>query len=364
MQTISIALADRAYDVVVGYEIAPEIGAMLRAVLPDDQLLVVTDTDVQQVCLAALVPGLQAAGYRFEVHAIPAGEAQKSFANAAQLWDKLVGGGYTRNAGLLAVGGGVVSDLTGFVASTFMRGIRWAAVPTSMMSQLDASIGGKTAINLPQAKNVIGSFYQPRRVLTDTAFLRTLPKRELSSGLAEAVKYGLLIGDDFLKFMESNATRIFAMESGPLTETLLRCIRFKAGLIAMDERDEKERMVLNLGHTLGHSLEKLGNYEQFRHGEAVAIGLVFATRLAVQRGVCQAKELAQRTESLLNVFQLPTRLPEYPAEAVLDTMRRDKKVCRNDQIRFIFPITAGQMTMQDIPCAEVLRAIQEFGRRP
>lgn len=363
MIEIPIRLPGREYSIQVGNKIVGQFGACLREQHGAERVLIVTDENVAAVCLPGVVSSLDLAGIRHEAVALPAGESSKSLANAELLWNRLIDAGFTRKDLLLAVGGGVVSDLTGFVAATYMRGVPFVSVPTSMMGQLDASIGGKTAVNFPQSKNVVGAFHQPAAVLTDTAFLETLPAREMSSGLGEAVKYGLLIGEEFFSFLEDSHAAIFNKEAEPLTRTLETCIRFKAGLIEIDERDLRERMVLNLGHTLGHALEKLGEYDHYRHGEAVSIGLAFACWLSERLGVCESPGLAARVESLLLRFQLPVRADAFDIDRQLETMRRDKKVCRNDRIRFILTVRPGATVTQELSLEDTRNALAAFRDR-
>ncbi len=317
--------------------------------------LVVTDANVEPAA-ARYRDGLDSAGIGSELAVLPPGESTKSFTSAQALWDRLVAMKADRHACVVALGGGVIGDLAGFVAATYARGLPLLMVPTSLLAQVDSSVGGKVGINHPGAKNVIGAFHQPVGVWIDTASLETLPIRELRCGLAEVVKYGVILDTDFFDEIESAADAILASEPSILRRIIAHSCRLKAGVVAEDEREETGlRAVLNFGHTVGHAIEAVAGYGgAFQHGEAVAVGMVAESRIAERLGWIGA-DLTDRLIALLERFGLPTAAPGLDHDSLLDAMARDKKN-RLGRVRFILPRRLGHVELTDEPTEADIRA--------
>ena len=330
IRTVRVGLEGRAYDVVIG-EVLAEAGRRLAPLLkPGARLAVVADAGVQALHGERLAQALRQAGLEPLFVSVPAGEASKSFAELERLCERLLDLQLGRGDLLAAFGGGVVGDLAGFAAAIYKRGIGFVQIPTTLLAQVDSSVGGKTAIDTPQGKNLIGAFHQPRLVLADLGVLATLPRRELAAGYAEVVKYALLGDVDFFNWLEANGERVLALDPGPLAEAVARCVAYKAVIVAEDEREEGRRALLNLGHTFGHALEaETGFGDSLLHGEAVALGCAMAFRFSVRLGLCPQEE-ATRVETLLASAALPAHMHAlqgraFFADRMLDRMRQDKK---------------------------------------
>ena len=327
---LTVALDRRGYDIVIGRGLLDQAGALLRPVLRAPRAIVVTDAHVATLHLPRLAAGLAAGGIAHQSIVLPAGEATKDFAHFAQMCQDILALGIERSTALVALGGGVVGDITGFAAATLLRGIDYVQVPTTLLSQVDSSVGGKTAIDTPQGKNLVGAFHQPVLVLADIDMLGTLPRRELLSGYAEVVKYGLIRDRAFYEWLEAQGPALLAGDAAALTETVLRSCAAKAAIVAADERESGERALLNFGHTFGHALEAASGFGQaLLHGEAVAIGMQLAFDLSARLGLCRP-EVAARVRRHLMAMGLPTEIA--PAGAALSAatllahMRKDKKV--------------------------------------
>ena len=325
--------------------------------------LIVTDANVEPVARPYRA-ALEATGIGGELAVVPPGEATKSFDVAQSLWDRLVAMKADRHACVVAVGGGVIGDLAGFVAATYARGLPLLMVPTTLLAQVDSSVGGKVGINHPGAKNIIGAFHQPIGVWIDTASLATLPVRELRCGLAEVVKYGVILDAEFFAVVESEADAILASEPSILRRIIARSCRLKADVVARDEREETGlRAVLNFGHTVGHAIEAVAGYGgNFRHGEAVAVGMVVESRIAERLGWIDSG-LTSRLVALLERLDLPTAAAGLDPDALLDAMGRDKKN-RGGRTRFVLPRSLGHVELTDEPTeADVREALSASGRR-
>ncbi|GJD57528.1 3-dehydroquinate synthase [Methylobacterium dankookense] len=335
----------RAYDILIGRGLVDAVGAQAAA-LGAKAAGIVTDETVAALYGERIRASLEQAGLRCGIIAVPPGEASKSYACYAAVCDRLLELRIERGDLVVALGGGVVGDLAGFAAATLRRGVRFLQVPTTLLAQVDSSVGGKTGINSPHGKNLIGAFHQPRLVLADTAALDTLVEREMRAGYAEVAKYGLIADPGFFDWCEANWRGIFS--GGPeRDEAVAICCRAKAGVVVRDEREDGERALLNLGHTFGHALERLTHYESARlvHGEGVAIGLALAFRFSARLGLCSGQE-AGRVANHLAMAGLPTRLQDVPggsgdAESILDAMAQDKKV-RDGALTFILARGIGQ----------------------
>ncbi|UPG84837.1 3-dehydroquinate synthase [Luteibacter aegosomatis] len=322
MQTVDVELAGRGYPVWIGPGLLAD-SARWRARIRGRHVLVVSNTTVAPLYLAALAKGLD--GLHWSSYLLDDGETHKTFANVGKVLDALGQLGATRDACVIALGGGVVGDLAGFAAACWMRGIDFIQVPTTLLAMVDSSVGGKTGVNLPVGKNLAGAFHQPRAVVADTDLLATLPQREYLAGVAEIVK-GAAIGDlPFFEWLETNADALARREGAVLVEAIARKCRYKAGVVARDETEQGERALLNLGHTFGHALETAGNYSEILHGEGVAIGMVLAARLSERLGMAPETD-TRRLIALLERLGLPVAPSKvHTASRLLDLMRLDKK---------------------------------------
>jgi 3-dehydroquinate synthase len=376
MHTVRVNLGPRSYDIALASADTSGIGPFARQTAPKaTAALVVTDDNVRPHAEAA-AHSLRQTGVRAALAVAPPGEASKSLARASDLYDRLAGLPADRKTLIVAVGGGVVGDLAGFAAATYNRGLPLLMVPTTLLAMVDSSVGGKVGVNHPKGKNLIGAFHQPVGVWIDTRFLVTLPDREFRSGLAEVVKYGVILDAEFFGFLEANAAGILARQSDNLEHVVARSCRLKADIVEQDEREETGlRAILNYGHTFAHAFEAVGGYGAWLHGEAVAAGMICASRLARRLRSGEPEELSSgttlpahssplseltdRQEKLLTAFGLPTAPdPAWPADALLDAMRRDKKA-QAGKLRFVLPTRLGHVeTVGDVPeslVREVLR---------
>jgi 3-dehydroquinate synthase len=318
----------RAYDVRIGDGLLAHAGELIGPLLTRKRCAVVTDQTVAALHGAALVASLEKAGVASTVIAVPPGEGSKSFERLADLSDALLALDLDRGDQILAFGGGVVGDLAGFAAAIYKRGIDFIQIPTTLLAQVDSSVGGKTAIDTARGKNLIGAFHQPRLVLCDLGVLETLPDRELRAGYAEVAKYGLLGDADFFEVLERDGEKLLTRDRAVLESAVAHCIAMKGAIVAEDARDHGRRALLNLGHTFGHAVEAESGFALL-HGEAVALGCALAFRFSAREGLCPAKD-AERVAGCLDAAGLPTRLQAAPgapfrAEALIEHMRRDKK---------------------------------------
>jgi len=355
---VRVNLAERSYDIQINSHDSAGLGRFARQHAPGRIALVVTDPHVIGHAQAA-VDSLAAADFRPTLAVLPPGEDQKALATAAQLYDRLAELNADRKTLIVAVGGGVIGDLAGFVAATYARGLPLLMVPTTLLAMVDSSVGGKVGINHPKAKNLIGAFHQPVGVWIDTASLATLPDREYRSGLAEVVKYGVILDAEFFAFLETHAEAILRREPDAVRQVVARCCRLKADVVERDEREETGlRMILNYGHTFAHAFETVSGYGTWLHGEAVAAGMICASRLAERRGLID-HALTERQTALLHRFGLPTGPKPGPIADWLETMRRDKKALAG-RLRLILPRRLGEVALfEDLAEADVQRVLEE-----
>ena len=352
-ETVRVELGARAYDVVVGLDVLDTLGARLAALGFAGRCGLVTSTRVGALYRARAERALVTAGFTPVVVEIPDGEEHKTLATLGTIFDALLRAGIERRTPLVALGGGVVGDVTGFAAATLLRGLPVVQVPTTLLAQVDAAIGGKTAIDHPVGKNLIGAFHQPRLVLADVGTLATLPQRELLAGLAEVVKYGVIGDASLFAALERDPDAVRTGDPERLVSVVAACARQKAAVVAADELEERgERATLNFGHTVGHALEAVTQYGRFLHGEAVAIGMVAAARVSAALGVCDAS-IGARIERVLGRLGLPAAVPaDVPASALVGAMKADKKSA-GGRIRFVAVEQIGRvrlvpLTAQDI----------------
>ena len=302
-----------------------EAGHRLRALGFSGKVAVVSDRAVARRYGSPLARSLKAAGFQPQTILVPQGERAKTLGWVSKILDELIRGRYERKSLLLALGGGVIGDLAGFAAAVFGRGMPFVQVPTTLVSQVDSSVGGKTGVNHPKGKNLIGAFHQPRLVLIDPETLRTLPSREWVAGLAEVIKYGVIADADFFAYLERHMGALLKMEEEPVVRAITRSCQIKAAVVAEDERESDRRRILNYGHTVGHALESLGRYRTLVHGEAVAIGMVQEADLSRHLGVC-TEEMVSRQRGLVRQAGLPDALPSVRFTELWGAMQQDKKV--------------------------------------
>lgn len=355
METLTVALGERSYPIHVGRALLGSAQLFLPH-LRQAKAAIVTNTTVAALYLRRVAEPLQRAGVEVVEIVLPDGEQFKDWPTLNLIFDALLQRRCERSTTLIALGGGVVGDITGFAAACYQRGIPFIQVPTTLLAQVDSSVGGKTAINHPSGKNMIGAFYQPKMVLADTDTLNTLPDRELSAGLAEVIKYGLIRDLPFLEWLELNIGRLLAREPQALAEAICRSCINKAQVVAADEREAGERALLNLGHTFGHAIETGVGYGEWLHGEAVAAGIMMAAQLSARLEWLGTDEV-KRIERLLLRAALPAYGPPLPVDRYLDLMQHDKKV-QNGKLRLVLLKGLGEAVLTD--CAslpEVERAI-------
>jgi 3-dehydroquinate synthase len=355
METLTVALGDRSYPIHVGSALLDR-GELLAPFLRQPRVAVVTNTTVAGFYLQLLKKTLRQIDVDIVEIVLPDGERFKDWRTLNTIFDVLLERHCERSTTLLALGGGVVGDISGFAAACFQRGMPFIQVPTTLLSQVDSSVGGKTAINHPLGKNMIGAFYQPKLVLADTDTLSTLPDRELRAGLAEVIKYGLIRDLPFLDWLEVNVERVLARQPAALAEAICRSCRNKAEVVAADERETGERALLNLGHTFGHAIETGVGYGELLHGEAIAVGTMMAAELSSQLGWIAARDVA-RIERLFQRAGLPVCGPSLPVARYLELMQHDKKV-QDGKLRLVLLKQVGEAVVTDAaPQAEVRRAI-------
>jgi 3-dehydroquinate synthase len=361
MQTVHVNLGPRSYDIAVTTGSDPAgFGSFAHRALPASRRALVVADDHTLGHGQAVQASLRSAGFETAVAVIPAGETSKSLAELSRLYDALYELAADRKTCVVAVGGGVVGDLAGFAAATYNRGLPLLMAPTSLLAMVDSSVGGKTGVNHPKGKNLIGAFHQPAGVWIDVRSLETLARREYLSGLAEVVKYGVILDAEFFSFLETNAAKVAAREPEVLVPVIARCCRLKADVVEHDEREETGlRAVLNYGHTFAHAFETVGGYGAWLHGEAVAAGMVYAARLAERFGLLQHAALGPRQQSLLERFELPTRMgAALPTDELIAVMKRDKKAA-GGRMRFILPTRIGEVKLVDDVPESLVRSVLE-----
>jgi 3-dehydroquinate synthase len=353
---VSLAQNNRCYEVIVADD-WQGLGPFIRGCVDSPHAFVVADTNTLPLA-GAVQSALLDAGHRVDSAVLPPGESQKTLSSAAILYDQLSDVGAGRDTLVVAVGGGVIGDLAGFVAATYMRGLPLLMVPTTLLAMVDSSVGGKVAVNHWRAKNLIGAFHQPIGVWANLIALVTLPDREFRCGLAEVVKYGVVLDAELFDYLESRAESILDREPSVLAHIVGRSCRLKADIVTRDERETAgARAILNYGHTFGHAFEQAAAYEGWRHGEAVAVGMACAARLAVQRGLL-SRDVAERQQHLLERFGLPVVPEAWPLDGIVAAMRHDKKSL-GSRLRLVLPDRLGHAALVgDVSDEEVRQALQ------
>ena len=352
---VELGERERSYEIQIGSGNLDQLGVQLQPLELASRLCLITNTTVGGLYGDRVRSILADAGYAVSYIEVPDGEEYKSQASAAAIYDQMVDAGIERGSAVVALGGGVVGDLAGFVAATYMRGVALVQVPTTLLAQVDSSVGGKVAVNHTRGKNLIGCFYQPRLVYADMKVLGTLPERELRAGLGEVIKYGVIRDADLFGWLEQHLEQLLGLEPEILAETVRRSCAIKAEIVSQDEYEQGPRAILNFGHTIGHALETLTDYKVYRHGEAVAAGMAVAATLAVNRGCLEAAD-RDRLVSLLRRAGLPTSFP-YSPEKVMALLPHDKKVLRG-RLRFVLPLAIGRVEIcSGVDDQEILAAL-------
>ncbi len=331
MKTLYVELGERRYPIFIGSNLNPQ--ELLEPYIHGKQVMVVSNDTVAPLYLDRYKAALENLGKTVATCILPDGEKYKNIEHLNLIFDALLEAGFNRDSTVLALGGGVIGDMAGFASACFQRGVYFIQVPTTLLSQVDSSVGGKTGINHPLGKNMIGAFQQPQVVLADMSQLATLPDRELSAGLAEVIKYALLGDEDFLVWLEANMEGLIARDEQLLAEAVYRSCAHKARIVANDEKEQGERALLNLGHTFGHAIESYLGYGEWLHGEAVATGMVMAADLSHRMGWISLEDL-ERTKKIISRAQLPIVCPKIPLDDFLAYMAHDKKVL-NGQLRLV-----------------------------
>lgn len=368
-KTVAVSLGDRSYDILIGEGLLARAGELVKPHLKRPATVIVTDENVAHHHLAALQAALSSAGIASQSIVLPPGEKTKSYAALAHLCDGLLAAGVERRDAIIAFGGGVIGDLAGFAAAILRRGVNFIQIPTTLLAQVDSSVGGKTGINSPHGKNLVGAFHQPLLVIADLGLLRTLPRRELAAGYAEVAKYGLLGDAEFYDWLEGHVEDVLAVSHDEVSHAVETSCRAKARIVAEDETETGVRALLNLGHTFGHALEAATGYSQrLLHGESVAIGMVQAFRFSEVQGLC-SPQTAARVAAHLKLAGLPTHTSHIegalpPPAALLELMRQDKKAVAG-KLTFILARGIGEAFIaRDVRDADVLSFLEEDTKQP
>lgn len=359
--TVPVSLAERSYDITIGTGLLAQAGELTRAALGEktQRVALLSNPTVHKLYGRTIERGLRKAGFIVLTHLMGDGERYKSLRTAERAWSFLLASRCERNDAIVALGGGVVGDLAGFVAATYQRGIRFVQIPTTLLAQIDSSVGGKTAINHPLGKNMIGAFHQPRTVIIDPSVLSTLPPRELRAGLYEVLKTGIIRDRALFEFTCASQTQISAHDQTALTRLIARCCEIKAEVVIADERENGLRRILNYGHTIGHALEAVTNYRRLKHGEAVAYGMKSAASIAEKAGIIAPAE-SQIIRTGIAAFGSLPPISDLRLRDVLSAMTHDKKVVQG-RIPLILPTTIGQVVVRDdLPPHIIRTAIKEL----
>lgn len=347
-QDVTVNLADRSYSINIGAGLQQSIAETLRPFVESEHVILVTDSNVEKLYLQDALEQIDSIASRVDVLTVPAGETSKSVARCDELWQKMVAFNTDRKSVVIALGGGVVGDLAGFLAASFSRGLRFIQIPTSLLAQVDSSVGGKVGINLPSAKNMVGAFWQPETVLIDPLVLSTLDDANYQAGMAEVIKYGLIMDLPLFEFLESSLESINRRDPDTLTKIIAWCCQCKATLVEEDERETVgRRIILNYGHTFGHAIEAVFGYGKFLHGQAISIGMTCAGRLARNLGMVDQAFLDRQTQ-LFKAVGLPVDCPPEQHPELIESMKHDKKVSRGKLV-LILPTQVGHVKQYAAP---------------
>jgi len=353
MPHVTVPLGDRSYEVHIENGALSRVARFVPKGMPLTRALLVSDENVAPLYAQRVLDSFKAAGFHITPAVIPAGEVEKNLQRVEFLYHKMIAAGLDRRSLAVALGGGVVGDITGFAAATYMRGIPFMQVPTTILSQVDSSVGGKTGVDLPEGKNLVGAFHQPIAVVIDPDTLTTLPEREVRSGLAEVVKHGVIRDEDYFALLEREGKRLLHMDPAIAERVILRSVQIKAQVVSADERELGLRAILNFGHTVAHALETVTGYTRYLHGEAVAIGMVAAAEIALAQSLCAA-DVPRRIRALLTAVGLPVAPVALPASQIIDAMARDKKAFAG-KARLVLPQRIGSVAVFDEVAPAVLK---------
>lgn len=345
MKSITVGLGERSYPILIQLGLLDKIGGELHQNPFAKRYAIIADDNVAAMFGERLLASLRDSGIPAEMITFAHGEASKNLGTIAELSSTLARLGFDRKDGLLALGGGVTGDITGFLAACYMRSIPFAQVPTTLLAQVDSSVGGKTGVDIPEGKNLVGAFYQPKAVFIDSEILRQLPKDELLNGLAEVIKYGVIYDRDFFRFLEMSRKDILALDLHVLEDVIARCCKIKTAVVEADEKESDLRRILNFGHTIGHAVEAVSGYT-LAHGSAVAMGMVAEARLAVLKGILESRE-KERLENLIHEYGLPVAIPqEYDRARIQEYLLADKKTI-DGKVFFVLPASIGKVIITD-----------------
>ena len=358
MNKVLVELGDNSYPIFIGENILENLGEMLKLYNFSGQVVVITDSNVSKHHREALSKSLNTSLKSFELITIPAGERSKSFRTIENIVTQMVELVCDGQTAMLAVGGGVVGDITGFVASIYKRGVAYLQIPTTLLAQVDSSVGGKTGVNHPLGKNMVGTFYQPKMVWTDLMLLRTLPKNEIVCGLGEIIKYGIIKDSELFELVAENLEKILALDLELLQEIVMTCCRIKAEIVAEDEKEAGLRMILNFGHTIGHALEAEMGYKKISHGEAVLLGMLAESRMALSLKMLN-KEDFLRIEGLIANFNLSDKLKDIDLERLIQFIGSDKKAA-SGKIRFVLPRKIGEVEIVEDIESSVIKSAMKY----
>lgn len=351
-----VELGDRSYEIHIGSKWLDQLIPCLDFIPRASKLMVISDVNVANLAGDTVLNLLRTAGFQVKMAVFPGGEEHKNISTILSLAEKMVEAGLDRKSTVIALGGGIVGDVAGFAASIYMRGISYVQVPTTLLAQVDSSVGGKTGVNLPQGKNLIGTFYQPALVFIDVDFVDSLPVREYLTGLAEVLKYGIIWDQDFFVYLEQNIDRIGLRDKECLQHIVSRCCQIKADIVAQDEKENGVRALLNLGHTFGHAFEALTDYRLYNHGEAVAIGIVCASRLSNELGLLPLQDM-ERIHSLITHLGLPVSYSNLGQKEIIQQMYKDKKTV-GGKLQLVLPTGLGcSQIFSDIGETQIVKVL-------
>ena len=362
MESIKVNLGERSYPIYFGSGTLKDFGKTYKSFFKSKKVIVVTNPTVGRLYFKVINDSLQKDGFEVNRIDVPDGEEYKTLTWASKLFDKLIALKADRQTPLVALGGGVIGDLTGFVAATYLRGVPFAQVPTTLLAQVDSSVGGKTGVNHRKGKNLIGAFYQPRFVYIDVNTLKSLDKREMKAGLAEVIKYGVIRDPKLFKYLEDNIDILTQVQTQSIASLLTqnaallhivkRSCAIKASVVETDEREAGIRAILNFGHTFGHAVEAVTKYKEYKHGEAVAVGMVYASELSHRAGLCN-KSVVERVRNLIKRAGLPTEAPDFPGKSFLKAMEIDKKVV-GGELRFVLVEGIGKVRIEKVKADDIM----------
>jgi len=344
MQTVKVELNERSYNIYIEKGLLDKSGDLISSLPVRKNIVIITNTTIAPLYLEKVKTSLLKSHFKVNEIILPDGENYKTLDSISGIYNELIKMDFDRNSAIIALGGGVVGDMSGFAAATFFRGVPYIQIPTTLLSQVDSSVGGKTGVNLPGGKNMVGAFYQPQTVIIDPDVLKTLRNSELKAGLAEIIKYGVILDLDFFKYLEANIDKALSLDNETIIQIIKTCCSIKADVTAQDEKEKGIRSFLNFGHTIGHAVETLTHYNTFIHGEAVSIGMAAIARISVLLGLTDI-ENANRLIKLLKKSGLPTELPVFPLKDYIDVMLKDKKRS-NAGIKMVLMKQIGEVLLE------------------